>query len=65
MTANSYFAIALSPESFFRPYIGAGINDTRDLKAGNQVIRIDNNSRGGALQMGADFAVSKNVFIQM
>lgn len=58
-----------SPESFFRPYVGAGINYTRfyknDLKALNQAVSIDNNSWGGALQIGADFAVSKDVFINI
>ncbi|AZN36944.1 OmpW/AlkL family protein [Iodobacter ciconiae] len=58
-----------SPESFFRPYVGAGLNYTRfyknDLKVGNQALTIDNNSFGGALQIGADFAVSKNIFINV
>ncbi|STQ89045.1 OmpW/AlkL family protein [Iodobacter fluviatilis] len=58
-----------TPDSFFRPYVGAGLNYTRfynnDLKVGNQGLSIDNNSFGGALQIGADFAVSKNVFINV
>jgi outer membrane protein len=65
VTLQYHFA----PESFFRPYVGAGLNYTRfynnDLKVGNQGLTIDNNSWGGALQMGADFAVSKNIFVNV
>jgi len=45
----------------FKPYVGAGINYTRfsslDAPAG---VSIKNNSWGGALQVGFDYALDKN-----
>ncbi|WP_315382843.1 OmpW family outer membrane protein [Microvirgula aerodenitrificans] len=53
----------------FRPYVGAGINYTRfydvGLRAGASKLTVDKNSWGGALQVGADFPISKNVFLNV
>ena len=50
----------------FKPYVGAGINYTRfsavRLPAG---VGIDRNSFGGALQVGVDFPVAKNVYLNL
>ena len=50
----------------FKPYVGAGINYTRfsavRLPAG---VDIDRNSFGGALQLGVDFPVAKNVVLNL
>ena len=50
----------------FKPYVGAGINYTRfsavRLPAG---VDIDRNSFGGALQVGVDFPVAKNVYLNV
>lgn len=48
----------------FKPYVGAGINYTRfssvNLPAG---VDIDRNSWGGALQVGVDVPLSKNLYL--
>lgn len=48
----------------FKPYVGAGINYTRfsnvDLPAG---VDIDRNSWGGALQIGMDYKLSQNLYL--
>jgi len=48
----------------FKPYVGAGINYTRfsdvNLPAG---VGIDRNSWGGALQIGMDYQLSKNLYL--
>ena len=48
----------------FKPYVGAGINYTRfsdvNLPAG---VGIDRNSWGGALQIGMDYRLSKNLYL--
>ena len=48
----------------FKPYVGAGVNYTRfsgvRLPAG---VDIDRNSFGGALQVGVDIPVAKNVYL--
>ena len=48
----------------FKPYVGAGVNYTRfssiRLPAG---VDVDRNSFGGALQLGVDFPVAKNVYL--
>ncbi|CUA84101.1 Outer membrane protein W [Gulbenkiania indica] len=58
-----------TPEANFRPYVGAGINYTRfyndGLKAGGADLSIDKNSFGGALQVGADYAITKDVFVNV
>ncbi|WP_137009203.1 OmpW/AlkL family protein [Aquitalea aquatilis] len=55
------------PEATFRPYVGVGVNYTRfynnGLKVGNTAVDIDQNSWGLAAQVGADVAISKNLFI--
>ncbi|MBM2886287.1 OmpW family protein [Chromobacterium phragmitis] len=57
------------PEATFRPYVGAGINYTRfysnDLKAAGTPLSIDQNSWGGALQLGADVAINKSWFVNV
>ena len=54
------------PDADFRPYVGAGLNYTRfyntDLPEG---LSIKKNSWGGALQVGADYAINKNVFVNL
>jgi outer membrane protein len=48
----------------FNPYVGAGVNYTRfsnvNLPAG---VDIDRNSWGGALQVGVDIPLSKNLYL--
>ena len=48
----------------FKPYVGAGVNYTRfsnvNLPAG---VDIDRNSFGGALQVGVDIPLSKNLYL--
>lgn len=48
----------------FKPYVGAGVNYTRfssvNLPAG---VDIDRNSWGGALQVGVDIPLSKNMYL--
>ncbi|MBA4710042.1 OmpW/AlkL family protein [Aquitalea aquatica] len=55
------------PEATFRPYVGVGVNYTRfynnGLKVGSTAVDIDQNSWGLAAQVGADVAISKNLFI--
>lgn len=55
------------PEATFRPYVGLGVNYTRfynnGLKVGSTAVDIDQNSWGLAAQVGADVAISKNLFI--
>jgi outer membrane protein len=50
----------------FKPYLGAGVNYTRfsgvKLPAG---VDIDRNSFGLAAQIGADYALSKNVYLNL
>ncbi|MEW6098926.1 MAG: OmpW family outer membrane protein [Pseudomonadota bacterium] len=50
----------------FKPYVGAGLNYTRfsnvDLPAG---VTIDKDSFGLALQVGADYEISKNVYLNL
>lgn len=52
------------PDSAFSPYVGAGINYTRissvSLPNG---LQLDNNSFGGALQIGMDYKIDKNWLI--
>ena len=48
----------------FKPYVGAGVNYTRfssiRLPAG---VDVDRNSFGGALQLGVDIPVAKDVYL--
>jgi len=63
LTLQYHFA----PDADVRPYVGAGINYTRfyDVSLANGAITMDKNSVGGALQLGVDFAVGKNAFINL
>lgn len=58
-----------NPEGQVRPYVGAGVNYTRfynnGLKLGGENLSIDKNSWGGALQVGADIALSKDIFLNV
>ncbi|WP_199102312.1 OmpW family protein [Aquitalea sp. ASV11] len=59
-----------TPEStVFRPYVGAGINYTRFYNNGLQYSGLDlnvkKNSYGPALQIGADFPISKSFFVNV
>ncbi|WP_027824578.1 OmpW/AlkL family protein [Laribacter hongkongensis] len=62
------------PDADFRPYVGAGINYTRfyntnfktaEAVTGADSVNIKKNSWGGALQIGADYAINKNVFVNL
>lgn len=62
------------PDADFRPYVGAGINYTRfyntnfktaEALTGADSVNIKKNSWGGALQIGADYAINKNVFVNL
>lgn len=61
VTLQYHFA----PEAAFRPYVGAGINYTRFYNTSLNGLDIDKNSWGGALQVGADYAVNKDYFINV
>ncbi|WP_054286152.1 OmpW/AlkL family protein [Gulbenkiania mobilis] len=58
-----------TPEANFRPYVGAGINYTRFYDVGLRTevgdATVDKNSFGGALQIGADYAITKDVFVNV
>jgi outer membrane protein len=55
-----------NPEGSVRPYVGAGVNYTRfydvELPAG---LDVDRNSWGAALQVGVDFKVGANSYINL
>jgi outer membrane protein len=55
----------LMPEQTFRPYVGAGINYTRfyDINLSGGTVTVDRNSWGGALQVGFDYGLNKNMFL--
>ena len=57
----------INPTGKFRPYVGAGVNYTlfyhNDLSAAGTGIGIRNHSFGPALQIGADYQVSKRIFV--
>ncbi len=55
-----------NPEGSVRPYVGAGINYTRfyNVKL-SAPLDVERNSWGGALQIGVDFAVGKNSYINL
>lgn len=66
LTLQYHFA----PEATFRPYVGAGLNYTRfyDVSleaAGVSKLDVDKNSFGGALQAGFDYAINKDVFLNV
>jgi outer membrane protein len=55
------------PKEAFRPYVGAGLNYTRfynsSLALGATPLTVDQNSWGGALQVGFDYALNKKWFL--
>lgn len=53
--------------SGFKPYVGAGVNYTRfsSVDILNGAATVDKNSWGGALQVGVDFPVAKNVYLNV
>lgn len=55
-----------NPTGSVRPYVGAGINYTRfyNVKLAAP-LDVERNSWGGALQLGVDFAVGKNSYINL
>jgi len=55
-----------NPDGSVRPYVGAGINYTRfyNVKLAAP-LDVERNSWGGALQVGVDFAVGKNSYINL
>lgn len=58
----------LNPEGSFRPYVGAGINYTRfySFKDNSGLgLGIKKNSFGPALQVGVDFPLTKDVFLNL
>lgn len=62
-----------SPDSSFRPYVGAGINYTRfskvDLPAVNAATgsnaSLSSSSVGGSLQIGFDYKIAQNTYINV
>lgn len=67
LTLQYHFA----PDATFRPYVGAGINYTRfyndglRVAAANTNLSVKKNSWGPALQLGADYAINKNWFVNL
>lgn len=55
-----------NPEGTVRPYVGAGINYTRfyNVKL-SAPLDVERNSWGGALQVGVDFKVGSNSYINL
>jgi outer membrane protein len=53
----------------FKPYVGAGLNVTwfydNGVKLGNQQVDLDNTSVGGAVQVGMDYEIQKNWFLNL
>lgn len=65
LTLQYHFA----PEATFRPYAGLGLNYTRfynaDLHAGTAELEVDKSSVGGSLQIGADYALNQNWYLNV
>jgi outer membrane protein len=60
LTLQYYF----SPGAAFNPYVGAGVNYTRFMSVSLPTgITVDNSSFGFAAQVGADFEIAKNVYL--
>lgn len=53
------------PNGTFRPYIGAGVNATRVYGANLGGLTLDNWSVGPALQIGMDYKLNKNWFLNV
>jgi outer membrane protein len=58
-----------TPQATFRPYVGAGINYTyfydNDLHLGANKVTVNKDSWGPALQVGADYAITKDWFVNV
>jgi len=57
-----------NPDGVFRPYVGAGVNYTRITSESLRVpgvtrLHLENDSWGGALQLGVDIPLSKNMYL--
>jgi outer membrane protein len=56
-----------NPEGSFRPYVGAGINYTilgsEKMRALGGDVTLENDSFGGVLQLGFDYKIDKNLFL--
>ncbi|PHV10440.1 OmpW/AlkL family protein [Chitinimonas sp. BJB300] len=57
------------PNATFRPYAGLGVNYTRfyknGLKSGGADLEIEKSSFGGSLQIGADYAINKDWYVNV
>jgi len=58
-----------TPQSTFRPYVGAGFNYTyfysNGLKSGATPVQVKSHSFGPAFQVGADYAITKDWFVNV
>ena len=61
LTLQYHFA----PNAVFRPYIGAGVNYTRFYDVDLPGLRIDRDSFGASLQIGADYAINDDWFVNV
>ena len=63
LTLQYHFA----PKATFRPYAGVGVNYTNFYNVGllNNSLNVDRSSWGAALQVGADYAVTKDFFVNV
>lgn len=63
LTLQYHFA----PDATFRPYAGVGINYTNFYNVGlaHDNLNVDRSSWGAALQVGADYAVTKDWFVNV
>ena len=56
-----------NPEGQFRPYVGAGINYTilgsEKMRVLGGDVTLENDSFGGVLQLGFDYKIDKNLFL--
>ena len=55
------------PISKFSPYVGLGINYTRisDVKLAGGAAKLDNDSWGGAAQIGVDYKITPNLYLSL
>ncbi|WP_184195773.1 OmpW/AlkL family protein [Chitinimonas taiwanensis] len=54
-----------TPDATFRPYAGVGVNYTRFYNVDLPGLQVDKNSFGGSLQIGADYAINKDWFVNL
>lgn len=61
LTLQYHFA----PDSAFNPYVGAGVNYTAisDVHLLNGAVKLENDSWGGALQIGFDYKIGQNSYL--